>query len=330
MSMEQEKASIDQERDALVERLNQSLLGMLEVLTVYIGDRLGLYQALADDGWLMCTELASRTDTHARYVREWLEQQTVAGILEVEDANAEATARRFRIPAGHIEVLTDRDSLNYMAPTVRGMVGGSQPLAAVLEAFRTGGGVPFSEYGADVREGMADGKRLRFLEVLGKEWLPAIPDIHARLLADPPSRVADIGCGAGWSSIGIAQTYPKVRVDGYDLDEPSVELARANARTVDLEDRVAFHVQDASDAALVGGYDLVFSYDCIHDMPNPVGALRAMRRLAGQDGAVLVVEPRVGDTFTAEGYETEPMFTLSACCTACRCRWRINRPRQQA
>jgi 2-polyprenyl-3-methyl-5-hydroxy-6-metoxy-1,4-benzoquinol methylase len=198
--------------------------------------------------------------------------------------------------------------LNYMAPVVRGFVADSQTLAPVMEAFRTGGGVPFSEYGADERESMADGKRMMFLTVLGNEWLPAIPDVHGRLLADPPARVADIGCGAGWSSIGIAQTYPNVHVDGYDLDEPSIELARANAIEAGLEGRVAFHVQDASDSALAGRYDMVIAIDCIHDMSNPVGGLRTMRRLAGEDGAVLVVAPRVGDVFTAEGYETEPMF----------------------
>jgi 2-polyprenyl-3-methyl-5-hydroxy-6-metoxy-1,4-benzoquinol methylase len=305
MSKEESRPLITQDRDALVERLSQSFLGMLDIFTIYIGDRLGLYQALADAGSLTSAELASRTDTQERYVREWLEQQTVAGILEVEDATAEATARRFHVPPGHTEVLLDRDSLSYRAPPVQAFVGLVRPLAAVLEAFRNGGGVPYSDYGADLRDGEAAMNRPRYLQLLGTEWLPAIPDVHARLQADPPARVADIGCGVGWSCIGMAQTYPKIHVDGYDLDRPSIELARANVVEAGLTDRVAFHVHDASDPALTGRYELVTAFECVHDMADPVGALRTMRRLAGVDGVVLIMDSRGGDAFMAEGHEAE-------------------------
>ncbi len=202
-------------------------------------------------------------------------------------------------------MLVDPDSLNYLAPLARLVAGAVRPLPALLAAFRSGGGVPFAEYGEDLREGQAAFNRPMFLRQLGAEWLPAIPDVHARLLATPPARVADLGCGAGWSSIGIAQAYPQVRVDGLDLDAPSVELARANAAAAGLADRVAFHLRDAGDPALAGQYDLVTAFECIHDMSDPVAALRAMRALAGERGTALVVDERIGDTFMGPGGDLE-------------------------
>ena len=300
--------AITQQRDAFVERLLKSTAGTFDIFTVYIGHRLGFYSALADGGSLTAAELASRTGTHVRYVREWLEQQTVAGILQVEDAGVEASGRRFSIPPGHAEVLVERDSLNYLAPLAQLVVGAVHPLASLLRAYRNGGGVPYPEYGADLREGQAGMNRAMFLRQLGSEWLPAIPDVHARLQADPPAHVADVGCGAGWSCIGIARSYPKVRVDGFDLDPPSIDLARANAAEAGLADRVSFHVRDAGDPKLAGRYDLVTALECIHDMSQPVAALRAMRSLAGKSGAVLVVDERVGDSFTAKGNEVEWMM----------------------
>jgi SAM-dependent methyltransferase len=150
--------------------------------------------------------------------------------------------------------------------------------------------------------------RAMFLQELGQLWLPAIADLHARLQGDPPARVADIGCGAGWSSIGLAQAYPKVQVDGYDLDAPSIELARANLQTANLNGRVKFHVRDAGDPDLAGTYDLVTAFECVHDMADPVGALRTMRRLVNGSGSVIIVDERVGDTFTPTGNEVEWMM----------------------
>ncbi len=281
---------------------------MFDIFTVYIGDRLGFYRALADRGPLTSMELARQTSTHERYVREWLEQQTIAGILAVEDEKAEPKERRFRIPPGHAEVLCDRESLYYLAPLTQTAVGATRPVSQVLDAFRNGGGVPFSDYGVDLREGQARSNRAMFLHQLGSEWLPAITDVHARLQADPPARVADVGCGVGWSSIGIAKTYPKVHVDGFDLDEPSIATAIENAAQADLADRVRFLIRDAGDPKLAGQYDLVTAFECVHDMSDPVAALRAMRSLAGETGAVLVVDEKVAEKFTGEGDDLERMM----------------------
>jgi 2-polyprenyl-3-methyl-5-hydroxy-6-metoxy-1,4-benzoquinol methylase len=297
-----------QQRDVFLERLLQSTRGTFEIFSVYIGVCLGFYPALAAGGPLTSTELASRTGTAERYAREWLEQQTVAGILEVDDEKAEARKRRFRLPAAYVEVLVDQDSLNYLAPLTRLVVGAVRPLDSLLEAYRTGGGVPYADYGADLREGQAAANRPMFLRQLGSEWLPAMPDVHARLMADPAARIADLGCGAGWSSIGMALSYPKVVVDGFDSDQASVHLAQGHAMAADLADRVKFHVRDAGSPELAGRYDLVTAFECLHDMSQPVSALKAMRHLAGDRGAVLVVDERVGEMFTAAGNDIEWMM----------------------
>jgi SAM-dependent methyltransferase len=297
-----------QERDAFIERLMRSTAGVFDMFTIYIGHRLGFYEALADQDSLNSTELALRTGAHERYAREWLEQQTVAGILRVENADADSKARRFRLPAGHAEVLVERDSLNYMTPLAQLLVGAVHPLESIVNAYRNGGGVPYEAYGGDMREGQAGMNRAMFLKQLGAEWLAAIPDVHARFQASPSARVADIGCGAGWSSIGIAQAYSKVRVDGYDLDAPSIEMARANSSRAGLSHRVSFYTRDASDPTLAGRYDLVTAFECVHDMSDPIGALRTMRNLAGDGGVVIVADERVGDSFTEKGNDVEWMM----------------------
>jgi 2-polyprenyl-3-methyl-5-hydroxy-6-metoxy-1,4-benzoquinol methylase len=300
--------SSEQRRDALVERIFGSSIGFMEILSIYVGDRLGFYRTLADNGGATGSELADTTGTNERYAREWLEQQAVAGILEVESADAQPEERRYLLPEGHDEVLLERDSLYYAAPFAQQMVGITRPLAAVVEAFRTGGGVPYPDYGEDMREGIAYGNRPMFVNLMGSEWLPAIPDVHERLQADPPARVADVGCGTGWSSISIARAYPKVRVDGFDLDEDSIAEARANAEAEDLTDRVTFQVRDAADPELSGRYDLATAFECIHDMGRPVEALWAMRSMVGKDGAVLVVDERVREDFTAPSDEIERLM----------------------
>jgi SAM-dependent methyltransferase len=296
------------ERDEFVERLIESLSGVMDIFTIYIGSQLGYYEELSTNGAVTISELAARTDTNERYVREWLEQQTVSGILDVSNVNGNAGSRLFKLPPGRAEVLTDADSLNYLAPLAQLTVGVVQPIASVVEAFRNGGGVPYGDYGADMREGQAAQNRAAFLQELGQEWLPVVSDVHERLKDDSPARIADIGCGAGWSSIGMAQSYPNVVVDGYDLDVPSIELAKENARQAGLDERITFHARDAAEATQEEEYDLVTAFECIHDMSDPVSVLRTMRRLAGQKGSVIVMDERVGDEFTPEGNDVEPIM----------------------
>ena len=262
------------QRDAFIERMLRATSGLFDIFTIYIGDRLGYYQALTEQPWLTSTQLAAATQTHERYAREWLEQQTVAGILTVADETQDALARRYCLPAGHQEVLTARESLNYLAPLAQIAVGAVYPIHALLDAYRTGGGVAFGDYGVDLCEGQAGMNRNLFLYELGQKHLPQILDVHTRLQAKPPARIADIGCGVGWSSIGMAQAYPNVRVDGFDLDAPSINEAWANAHTYGLTDRLTFHARNASDIEVLNGrYDLVTAFECVHDLGNPVGVL---------------------------------------------------------
>ncbi|HEV2072168.1 MAG TPA: class I SAM-dependent methyltransferase [Thermomicrobiales bacterium] len=291
--------------DALVERLFAATLGAMDLFSVYLGGRLGYYRALADRGPATSSELAQRTGTAERYAREWLEQQAATGILTCENSDGDATERRFRLPDGYEAVLVDPDSLTAMAPMAQIFAGCVKPLPQLLEAFRTGGGVPYADYGVDLHEGQAGTTQPQFRHLLGQEWLPAMPDLHIRLQADPPARVADIGMGLGWSSIAIAQAYPKVRVDGFDLDEASVMAARVNAEAAGVADRVTFHARDAGAPDLVGRYDFALAVECIHDMSDPVSVLESMRRLVGETGAVLVADEKVADRFTAPGDEVE-------------------------
>ena len=299
--------TVDQRRDAFVERFAGSVVEAQEVLSVYIGDRLGLYRALADGSALAASELADAAGVHERYAREWLEQQAVCGILDVQDAHAEPDSRRYRLPEGHDEVLLEGDSLDYLAPLAQGLVGLAHALPAVLEAYKTGGGVPFSRYGKDLRESMRV-NRAEYMNLLGSEWLPAVRDVDLRLRADPPARVADVGCGMGWSSIAIARAYPKARVDGFDLDEESIGQAKASAEDEGVADRVSFRVRHAADPRFSERYDLAIAIDCIHDMSRPVEALRAMRSLVGEQGTAIVMDGRVGEGFVAPGDDIERSF----------------------
>lgn len=293
------------ERDALFARMYSSAIGALELFHVYLGERLGLYRALASDGPLTAAGLASATGINERYAREWLEEQAVAGILAVEPGDQGAQDRRFSLPPGHAEVLNDVDSVNFFAPIGRALVGIGAAMPSVVNAFRTGGGIPYEDYGAEMRGSIAAMNRPGFLAQLGRDWFPAITDVDRRLRSQPPARVADLGCGTGWSSIAIATAYPLVTVDGLDLDVASIEDARANAKAMRVADRVTFQVRDAADPSLAGSYDLVTAFETIHDMSNPVGALRAMRALTKDGGTVVIADEKVADEFTAPGDERE-------------------------
>jgi SAM-dependent methyltransferase len=290
--------------EALVERLFAATIGTLELASIHLGERLGLYRALADGGDATPAELAGRTVTDERYVREWLEQQAVAGFLSVDDADAEPGTRCYGLPAAHRAVFVDEEDLNYVAPLATLAVGVLRPIEALLEAYRSGGGVPYEDYGADTRDGIGAINRPMFVNQLA-EWLGSIPDAHARLRDEPPARVADLACGTAWSSIAIARAYPAVTVDAIDLDSESIEAARRNVDAVGLSERVRPAVRDASDPRLAGRYDLVTIFEALHDMNHPVEALRAARGMLAEGGSVVVADERVAERFTAPGDEIE-------------------------
>ena len=284
--------------DALVERIFAAAVASFDIAGIYLGDRLGWYRSLADDGPATSNELAARTETDARYAREWLEQQAVGGLLDVDGEH------RFSLPGGYRDVLVDPESLSLMAPLSRMIAAAFGQLPAVAEAYRSGDGHGWEAHGADMREGQASFNRPALTHLLGKEWLPAVPDVHERLVAaDPPARVVDIGCGEGWSTLAIARAYPSARVVGIDLDAPSIETARRNAAQSGLDDRVEFRSADA--ASLDERADLALIVEAVHDMSNPVPVLRAIRESLAEGGSLIVVDERVAEAFAAPGDDIE-------------------------
>jgi 2-polyprenyl-3-methyl-5-hydroxy-6-metoxy-1,4-benzoquinol methylase len=293
--------------DALVGRLFESSLGMMEVLAVYVGDRLGLYRSLRDAGPATADELARRTGIDPRYAREWLEQQAVADLLDVDDVAAGPEARRYALPDAYAEPLLDPDSPRSIAPFCRSIVAIGKAMPALLDAYRTGAGVEWDAFGPDMIEAQGDFNRPWLRGSFAGEILPAIPAVAARL-ARPGARVADVACGVGWAAISIAAGYPLVEVDGFDLDPSSIELSKANAAAAGVEERVTFAVRDAADPAAAGRYDVAVVIEAIHDVSRPVEVLRAIRGMLKPDGVLLVADEKTEPVFTAPGSELERTY----------------------
>lgn len=184
----------------------------------------------------------------------------------------------------------------------------TQALPKVMEAFRTGGGVEWSDFGPDMIESQGDFNRPWVLNLLGTQYLPSIPDVHARLQADPPARVVDVACGVGWASISIARAYPKVRIDGFDPDKRSVEIARGLAEEAGVDDRVRFEVRDGASIGTEGPYDLAIVIESIHDLSKPVEVLAGIRQSLSPDGTLIVADEKVGESFTAPGDAVERLM----------------------
>jgi 2-polyprenyl-3-methyl-5-hydroxy-6-metoxy-1,4-benzoquinol methylase len=291
---------------ALALRLFRAMLATQESFTAYLGVKLGLYEALHGGGPATAGQLAARTGLAPRYVREWLEQQASAGLVAVDDPGRAPQQRAYRLPAGYDRVLTksaDPMSLVWTAMLPLGGVAGALP--SLLAAFRTGEGVPADVFGDDWREGHGGANRAIYTYQLAGWLRRHLPGIHQRLSCDQ-ARIADIGCGAGWASIALARAYPAAHITAIDLDGAAVEQARRHAARAGTGDRVSFRVADAAGLpADARGYDLVCLFDTLHELADPVQALRACRMLCGAGGSVLVLESRVAETFRAPADEIE-------------------------
>ncbi|MGH9277225.1 MAG: class I SAM-dependent methyltransferase [Acidimicrobiales bacterium] len=310
-----ERAPTPGDTDALVERLFGVVIGTLEVASVHLGGRLGLYRALADRGDATPAELAARTGTAERYVREWLEQQAVAGFLTVDDADAHADTRRYSLPAEYRAVFVDSDDLNYLTPLAAIAVDVVLPMEQLLDAYRTGAGLPFEAYGPDLVDAIGAINRPQFVNLIG-EWLGSIPEVDARLRATPAARVGDVAAGTAQSSLAVARAYPQVTVDAIDVDATSIERARAHITASGLADRVRPVLHDASAGTLDGPYDLVTIFEALHDMNHPVDALRAARSSLAEGGSVVIADERVGERFAPNGDEIERLnygFSILHC-----------------
>lgn len=287
-------------------KLFDACLGTMELANVELGIRLGFYEALAGSGPTTPGELAATTRVIERYAREWLEQQAVAGIVEVDDTTGVASERRFTLPDAHAHVLIEDDSEACMKPCAAVVPWVAKALDIMVEEFRRGDGAAFGLF--DLHDVQAAFTRPVFVNHLTQHWLPALPDVQAKLTSGSPMRVAEVGCGEGLAAILLAKEYPSVEIDGYDLDEASIAVAQRGAVDAGVDERVRFHARDAADPAIEGDYDLVMAIEMIHDVPDPVGILRTMRKLAGEGGAVLVVDERTEDSFTVPANEMERLF----------------------
>ncbi len=259
----------------------------LNTALVVMGDKLGLYRALAGAGGLSPAELADRAGASERYVREWLNAQAAGGYVEYDPDSA-----RYTLPPEQTVALTDPDSPAYLPGFFQIALGSVIDSPNIAERVRTGDGFGWHEHVHDVHEGCERFFRPGYNAHLLSEWLPALDGVDDKLQRG--GQVADVGCGHGASTILMAQAYPRSRFVGSDYHGGSIETARERARDAGVSDRVSFQIAPA--AAYSGsGYDLVTMFDCLHDMGDPVGAARHVRSTLAPDGTWMIVEPQAGD-----------------------------------
>ncbi len=246
-----------------------------------IGDRLGLFKALAEAP-ATSAELAQRAQINERYAREWLREMTSAGYLAYDPES-----RRFTLPAEHVPVLAQEGGPFFLAGAFQMLIAQIGPYHQVVQAFQQGGGVPMEAYDPSIWEGMTRMSTGRYEYQLVPVWLPAMPEVQAKL--ERGAEVADIGCGQGKALIKLAQTYPRSRYVGYDVFAPSIARATANAQAAGVADRVRFEQRDASQG-LAERYDVITTFDVVHDAVNPRGLLRAIREALRPDGRYVCLE----------------------------------------
>jgi 2-polyprenyl-3-methyl-5-hydroxy-6-metoxy-1,4-benzoquinol methylase len=285
------------EREAFASRLTESTNGGFDVAAAYLGLQLGLYRSLADEGPASPAQLAARTGTNERLIREWLEQQAATAIL---DATRDGDAWRFSLPDDHAPVLLDPDALDCLGGTIKAQIACFTLLPRLVEAYTSGRGIPFADYGPDMIEGQAASTRPVYSAELAA-WFAAVPDV-ATTLASDAARILDIGCGEGWSSVIMARTFPNARVEGVDLDPASIAIAAATAEREGVADRVKFEVRDA--ASLAGaGFNVATMFEMLHDLAHPVAVLRAAREALAPGGVVLVADEITEDEFAGPAGE---------------------------
>jgi SAM-dependent methyltransferase len=259
----------------------------LNTALVVMGDRLGLYRALAGAGPLTPTELAERTGTAERYVREWLNAQAAGGFVEYE-----ADSGRYSLPPEQAVALTDESSPAYLPGFFQLAFGSVLDSPRITEAAKSGEGIGWHDHVHDVHAGCERFFRPSYNAHLLTEWLPALDGVVAKL--EEGGTVADVGCGHGASTILMAQAFARSRFTGFDYYDDSIETARERATAAGLDGRVEFR-KDSAASYSGDGYDLVTMFDCLHDMGDPAGAARHVRASLAPGGTWMIVEPRAGD-----------------------------------
>jgi SAM-dependent methyltransferase len=277
----------EQEVTEFVHKALGDIGGALTASLVVIGDKLGLYKAMAGAGGLTPAELAARTGTSERYVREWCSAQAAAGYLTYDP-----TGGRFTLPDAHAAALADDESPACVLGGFQGMRAATLAAPRMIEAFRTGAGVGWHEHDPELFTGVERFFRPGYNAHLVGDWLPALDGVIAKL--ERGARVADVGCGHGASTVILAKAFPKSTFVGFDYHAASVEAATGRAQLAGVADRTCFEVASAKTYPGTG-YDLVTFFDCLHDMGDPVGAARHVRESLDRDGTWLLVEPFAHD-----------------------------------
>ena len=265
-----------------------------------IGDYLGLFKTLDRHGAMTSVELADRTDTNERYVREWLGAMASGGYLDYDSATG-----RFTLPPEHVAVLAQEKGPMFCGGTMQALMGSIGVHKQVVEAFRKGGGVPQSEYSAHMWEGIERFTGSWFENLLLQVWMPLMPDVHRKL--EQGATLADVGCGRGRALIKLAEAYPKSRFVGYDIFEPTVGWANQNANQAGVGDRVSVHHQDVVQG-LPEQYDLITTFDVVHDAGNPQGLLDAIRQGLKDDGIYLCLDMNCSDKLEENGGPIGSLF----------------------
>jgi len=254
---------------------------------IVLGDRLGLYKAMAESGPITSAELAEKTGTAERYVREWLNAQAAGGFVEYTPET-----QRYLLPPEQAMALANEESPAFVCGAFELATASLKSESQIESAFRSGAGFGWHQHDLGVSTGCERFFRPGYNANLVSSWLPALEGVEAKLGVG--AQVADVGCGLGASTRLMAQAYPRSRFTGFDYHPESIELARQKAKDAGLQDRATFEVAKA--AAFPGsGYDLIAMFDCLHDMGDPVGAARHVRQALAADGTWLIVEPIAGD-----------------------------------
>ena len=281
----------------------------LSMTTALIGDRLGLYRAMRDGGAMDSKELAAKTGTSERYIREWLINQAAGGYVEYDPKTA-----KFTLPPEQAFALADEDSPVNLCGGFQLMSAMAKADERITHAFKTGEGMGWGEHHHDLFTGTERFFRASYLGHLVNDWIPALEGVKDKL--ERGAKVADVGCGHGASTIIMAKAFPRSRFHGFDLHAPSIARANEAAREAGLSDRVTF---EASDAATWSGgdYDLVCFFDCLHDLGEPTAACRRAYAALRPGGTLMVVEPMAGRTLEENLNPVGRLFAGASvmCCT---------------
>lgn len=278
----------EQQARELARQIGTDFGATLTVALAYIGDCLGIFKTLGAGGPMTSDELAHRAGLNERYVREWASTMAAARYVDFD-----AAKQTFRLNPAQSTALLDEHSPFNMAGAFQYAVTCIRQVARLSEAFRNGGGIPFADFGPEIAEAIRRMFQAGYELWVASQRIPAVADVHERLLAG--AEVAEVGCGGGQCLIPVARAFPQSRFTGYDVDAGSIARARRQAEAEGVAGRVKFEQAAAESIADADRFDLVMAFNCIHDMANPRGALRALRRALKPAGALLWSEAKASD-----------------------------------